>query len=233
MTSHPPLLLIPGLLCDDRLWQNQINHLKDIVDCTVAVTTEQDSIATIAHSVLQAAPPRFALAGLSMGGYIAFEVMRQAPDRVTKLAIFDSSARPDTPEQQERRRLLIGLSRTGQFKGVTPRLLPMLIHPDRMQDAALTGTITTMAEHIGRDAFCRQQTAILNRIDSRPSLATITCPTLIVGGQQDAITGPALLEEISSHIYGSRIEMIDHCGHLSPLEQPEIVNSLMRRWLTP
>ena len=121
------------------------------------------------------APPQFALAGLSMGGYVAFEIMRQAPQRVLKLCLLDTSARPDTPEQVRRRELLITMSREGKFKGVTPRLLPMLIHPDRMEDKELTYIIMTMAERVGREAFVRQQTAILKRPDSRPLLKSIKC----------------------------------------------------------
>jgi len=231
MPERTPLLFIPGLLCDAALWQNQINHLKDIADCTVADTTGHDSINAIAGDILRAAPPQFALAGLSMGGYVALEIMRQVPERVLKLAIFDSSARADTPEQQERRRLLSSMAYTGQFKGVTPRLLARLIHPDRLNDAALTSTITAMTERVGREAFVRQQTATLNRIDSRPYLQNIACPTLVAGGRQDATTTPELFEEIAAGIVGSKLEIIEHCGHLSPLEQPEIVNALMRQWL--
>ena len=232
MSERIPLLLLPGLLCDAALWQNQINTLKMLADCTVADTTRHDTIKAIAQDVLATAPPRFALAGLSMGGYVAFEIMRQAPERVLKLAIFDSSARADTPEQQERRRLLLAMSRAGQFKGVTPRLLPLLIHPDRINDAALTGIIMQMAERVGRDAFHHQQTAILNRADSRALLPDIHCPTIVVGGRQDAITPPDLVQEIASGIAGSRLTIIENCGHLSVLEQPGAVNALMQQWLS-
>jgi pimeloyl-ACP methyl ester carboxylesterase len=231
MTNPIPLLLIPGLLCDADLWQNQINHLKDIADITVANTTCPDNIKDIAARVLAFSPPQFALAGLSMGGYVSLEIMRQAPQRVLKLAIFDSSARADTPEQQKRRRILLAMSREGQFKGVTPRLLPLLIHPDRIADTALTTIISNMAERVGRAAFQNQQTAILNRIDSRPFLKRITCPTLIVGGVQDAISPPELLQELADGIVNSQLELIDRCGHLSTLEQPDQVNHLMYHWL--
>jgi pimeloyl-ACP methyl ester carboxylesterase len=231
MSNLIPLLFIPGLLCDAALWQSQINHLKDIADCMVADTTRHDRIAALAQDVLMTAPPKFALAGLSMGGYVSLEIMRQAPERVLKLAIFDSTARADTPQQQERRRLLLSLSRHGQFKGVTPRLLPMLIHPARLDDAALTGLITQMAERVGRAAFIHQQTAILHRQDSRPFLGNITCPTLIAGGRQDAITGPELLQELADNIPGARFEIVENCGHLLPLEQPDSANLLLRQWL--
>jgi len=231
MSDLPSLLFVPGLLCDAALWQNQINHLKTLADCSVADTTRHDTIAAIADDVLQAAPPKFALAGLSMGGYVALEIMRVAPERVVKLAILDSSARQDTPQQQERRRLLLALSKSGQFKGVTPRLLPALIHPDRVKDVALTTIIMQMAERVGREAFANQLTAIINRIDSRPFLKDIKCQTVIIGGRQDAITAPELMQELADGIAGSQIHIIEKCGHLSTLEHPEVVNNLLQDWL--
>jgi pimeloyl-ACP methyl ester carboxylesterase len=231
MSTRTPLLLIPGLLCDAALWKNQINHLKDIADCTVADTTKHKDIPTIVRDILQPMPPQFALAGLSMGGYVALEIMRQAPERVIKLAIFDSSARADTPAQQEQRRLLSAAAYTGQFKGVTPRLLARLIHPDRLDDIVLTSVITAMTARVGRDAFVNQQTATLNRIDSRPFLPNISCPTLVVCGRQDMTTPLELSQEITDGIKGAHLEIIEHCGHLSVLEQPEIANGLMRKWL--
>ena len=231
MSEHLPLVLIPGLLCDGALWQNQINALKDIADFSVALTTRHDSIGAIAADVLRQAPRQFALAAISMGGYVAFEIMRQAPERVVKLAILDSTARPDPSEQKERRRLLMAMSNSGQFKGVTPRLLPSLIHPAHLEDKILTGIIMQMAERVGRDAFINQQSAMIGRIDSRPFLPAIKCPTLVVGGMQDAVSPPELIKEIADLIPGARLEMIDICGHLSPLEQPDAVNALMRRWI--
>lgn len=231
MTERIPLLLIPGLLCDKALWQHQIAFLKGTTACHVADTAQHDRIETIAKNVLAKAPPQFALAGLSMGGYVAFEIMRLAPERILKLCLLDTSARPDTEEQRERRQLLLAMAKTGHFKGVTPRLLPMLIHPDRMEDKELTHTITSMAERMGRGAFHNQQTAIMHRIDSRPDLKSIRCPTLVIGGRQDALTPPDITREIADGIRGAHFEVIENCGHLAPLEQPDEVNRLMKRWL--
>ena len=231
MANRIPLVLIPGLLCDDALWQSQINALKDITNPFVARTTNHDSIGALAAAILRKAPPRFALAGLSMGGYVALEIMRQAQERVLKLAIFDSSSRPDVSQQQERRRLLMNMSKAGQFKGVTPRLLPTLIHPAHLEDKAVTDVIMQMAERVGRDAFLNQQTAIMSRTDSRPFLPQIKCPTLIAGGLQDVITPPEVIKEMADAIPNARLEMIDICGHMAPLEQPGAVNSLMRQWI--
>lgn len=173
----------------------------------------------------------FALAGLSMGGYVAFEIMRRAPERVLKLCLVDTAARPDTAEQQERRRGLIMLSKSGKFKGITPRLLPQLVHPSRMQDTALTSLVMAMAERVGREAFQRQQTAILNRPDSRPTLKAIACPTLVAGGRQDLLTPIDIIREIAEGIPQASFAIVENCGHLPPLEQPEKMTALLRRWL--
>lgn len=221
-----PLLLVPGLLCDAALWQPQIDHLADRVDCLIGDTTKDDTAAGMAARILAAAPPRFQLAGLSMGGYVVFEILRRAPERVSKLALLDTQARPDTDEQRERRKGLMRLAEIGRFKGVTPRLLPMLVHEDRLSDTVLTDIVIGMAERIGKDAYLRQQNAILTRKDSRPMLPALSIPTLIVCGQQDALTPPDRSEEMAAAIPGARLELIDRCGHLSSLEHPERVNAL-------
>ncbi|WP_338092733.1 alpha/beta fold hydrolase [Allostella humosa] len=197
----------------------------------VADLTLDDSVADMAARVLEWAPPRFALAGLSMGGYVAQEIMRQAPERVTRLALLDTSAREDSDEQRRRRGGLIALARQGRFKGVTPRLLPLLVHPDRLEDAELVGLVMGMAERVGRDAFLRQQTAILGRPDGIADLSRIDCPALILCGRQDALTAPALHEEMAFHMRGATLVQIDDCGHLSSLERPEAVVAAMRAWL--
>ncbi|MFY9289044.1 MAG: alpha/beta hydrolase [Alphaproteobacteria bacterium] len=232
MPNRMPLILLPGLLCDEALWQNQINALKSIADCSVPNITQHDTMSALAREVLAKAPKQFALAGLSMGGYVAFEIMRQAPERVLKLCLLDTSARSDTTEQSQRRRLLLSMSTKGEFKGVTPRLLPSLIHPDRMQDKDLTHIIMAMAERVGREAFHNQQTAILNRADSRATLKTISCPTQLIVGAQDALTPPDIMREIAAGISHAKLTIVDECGHLSPLEKPDDVTQAMRSWLS-
>jgi pimeloyl-ACP methyl ester carboxylesterase len=230
---RPTLVLLPGLLCDRALWEPQIRRFGDRIDCRVADLTGADSMADLARSVLESAPERFALAGLSMGGYVALEMLRHAPERVERLALLDTSARPDTGDQLKRRRGLLALSRRGRFQGVTPRLLPLLIHPERLEEADLTAIVTGMAERIGRDAFVRQQTAIMGRIDSRPHLGRIACPTLVVCGRQDALTPLELSEELAGSIAGARLAVVEQCGHLSTLERPEAVNEALAAWLAP
>ena len=230
--AKPALFLLPGLLCDRALWAPQVAALGDVAEIAVADFTQADSMAVMAETVLRSAPERFALAGLSMGGYVAFEIMRRAPARVQRLALLDTSARPDTPEQTQARRDLIALAQQGDFKGVTPRLLPRWVHPSRVSDAALVETVTSMTRRVGRDAFLRQQTAIMNRPDSRPGLVDIACPTLVLCGHEDQSTPVDRHREIAADISGARLVIVPECGHLSTLERPEIVNRELRAWLT-
>lgn len=233
MNAKIPLMLLPGLLCDRALWLPQLAGLGDIAEMAVGDLTGAESMAGMAEAVLAAAPPRFALAGLSMGGYVSFEIMRRAPERVVRLALLDTSARPDTPDRIQGRKDLIALAQQGNFKGVTPKLLPSWIHPKRMSDAALVETVTTMTQRVGRDAFIRQQTAIMNRPDSRPGLSRIIrCPTLVLCGREDAATPVELHREIAADIATARLVIVDECGHLSTLERPEAVNRELRRWLS-
>lgn len=231
MTSRPHLLLLPGLLCDGRLWQPQVDTLSAFADIGIADMTRDDTMAGMARRALEAAPPTFALAGLSMGGYAALEIMRQAPERVTKLALLDTGARADTAEQTTRRKDLIALADRGEFKAVSPRLLPLFVHQSRLTDAALIADVTAMAEAVGKDAFLRQQRAIMGRPDSRLGLPGISCPTLVLCGRDDVLTPPSLSEEIAGLIPGANLVLIDDCGHLSTMERPGPVNAAMVSWL--
>jgi len=232
MTAKTPLILLPGLLCDRALWEPQLAALSDIAEMSVGDLTQEDSMAGMARSVLAKAPPRFALAGLSMGGYASFEIMRQAPERVERLALLDTSARPDRREQTQDRLELIKQAEQGNFKGVTPRLLPRWVHPSRVTDPELVRTVTEMTQRVGREAFVRQQTAIVHRPDSRPGLSRIRCPTLVLCGHEDAATPVDLHREIAADISDARLVIVPECGHLSTLERPDRVNDELRRWLT-
>lgn len=184
-----PLVLLPGLLCDERLWRHQVEYLGDYVRVVVADLTVGGSVSGMAQAVLDAAPAgRFALAGLSMGGYVALEVMRVAPSRVSRLALLDTSARADTPEQTAARRALISVAQDRRFGEVPRGLFPGIVHPDRVGDEGLASTVFDMAEAVGASAFARQEEAIIDRPDSRRDLGSIGCPTLVLCGREDALT---------------------------------------------
>jgi pimeloyl-ACP methyl ester carboxylesterase len=186
---------------------------------------------TIAASILAAAPPRFALVGLSMGGYLALTIMRMAPERVAKLALLDTSARPDRPEQTERRHAQIALAQAGRFGEVVDALFPIFVHRSRHDDAELRRIVRLMAEETGPQAFERQQRAIMARPDARPLLASIRCPTLVLVGEGDELTPPALSQEIADGIAAARLVVVPQCGHLSTLEQPDAVNRALSGWM--
>ena len=229
--SRAPLILVPGLLCDGALWAHQAVALADVAAIRIADPTHDATVDDMARRVVAAAPGRFALAGLSMGGYVAQAIMRIAPERVERLALIDTTARADSPEQTARRKALIRQSEIGQFRGVTKRLLPLLIHPDRLDDDLLVGVVTGMAERVGKAAFLRQQAAIMARPDGRADLQRIRCPTLVLCGRQDQLTPFELHAEMAAAIPGAALVAVEDCGHLSPLEKPEAVSALLRYWL--
>ena len=231
MAEREPLLLLPGLLSDGALWRAQVDGLADVAAPVIPDLSQDDSIAGMARRALAAAPPRFALAGLSMGGYVALEIMRQAPERVTRLALLGTSARTDTPEQAERRREAIRTAEEGAFDGVADRMLPNLLHPDRLSDEGLVSAIRAMAERLGKDGFLRKQRAIMGRIDSRSHLPRIACPTLVLCGREDASSPLFLHEEMASFVPGARLEVVECCGHMSAMERPAEVTAALRRWL--
>jgi pimeloyl-ACP methyl ester carboxylesterase len=228
-----PVVLIPGLTCSARLYAEQIPQLWRFGPVTIADHTRDDSMAGIARRILAAAPPRFALAGLSMGGYIAFEIMRQAPERVAKLALLDTGARADVPEQTERRYALMALAKNGRYAEIPDLAFPLYVHRNRHGDAALKQIVRSMAEETGPDAYLRQQQAILSRPDSRPGLKAIACPTLVLVGEGDEATPPELAREIVAGIAGSRLVLIPDSGHLSSLEQHAAVTAALVEWMRP
>lgn len=230
MSERIPLILLPGLLCDERLWRDQARDLGDIADASIPDLTLDDTVSAMAKRVLDAAPERFALAALSMGGYVAFELLRQQPERVTRLALIDTSASLDTPQRVAQRLAGIKSLQLGRFFGVTTRMLPQLVHA-RHVNGPVGEEVRAMAKRVGGDAFLRQQNAILNRPDSRPLLASIHVPTLVAVGDSDILTPPSDAEEMHRNIAGSSLHVFPSCGHLPPMETPEETSALLRRWL--
>jgi pimeloyl-ACP methyl ester carboxylesterase len=222
-----PIVFVPGLLATPRMYADQIAQLWPFGPVTVANHTRDETVAAIARRILADAPPQFALVGLSMGGYISLEIMRQAASRVTRLGLLDTSARPDAPEQSEGRRALIALARSGRFAEIADMLYPRLVDKSRLNDAALRQVVRLMAQEVGPDGFARQQTAIIGRPDSRPGLSAIRCPTLVLVGDGDALTPPELASEIAAGIHSARLVKVPGCGHLSTLEQPAAVSKAL------
>ena len=215
-------MLLPGALCDAALWRHQIAGLSDIADARVGDLTRDDSIGAMASRVLAGLPPRFALAGLSLGGYVALEIMRRAPERVTRLALLDTSAKPEAP----------GEAGVGESARAAMPMTTLLINPMRLGDRRLTTILAAMADRVGRKAFLRQQQAILHRPDSGPDLAAIRCPTLLLCGRQDPLVPPAVQAAMAEKIKGAQTVVVEDCGHLSPLERPEAVTKALQEWLS-
>jgi len=232
MSDGLPVILVPGLNCSARLYAPQIPALWRLGTVMVADHARDATMAAIARRILDAAPPRFALAGLSMGGYIALEIMRQAADRVAKLALLDTQARDDTPEARQRRHENIALAESGRFAQVIEDVWPLLVHRDRHSDAALKQIHVAMCHDVGPDAYVRQQKACLTRPDSRPLLPTIRCPTLVLTGAQDELLPPFLSEEMAAAIPGAKLVQVPDCGHLPSIERPEAVNQELIAWLS-
>jgi pimeloyl-ACP methyl ester carboxylesterase len=231
MKNMLPIVCIPGLICSPRLYAEQMPSLWSVGPVTVAQHGHHESVAEIARSILSSAPERFALIGLSMGGYVSFEIMRQAPERVAKLALLDTSARPDTPEQMANRRKQIEIAGTVSMSDIADGLFPKLIHRMRWSDVRLRNLTRQMAEETGRAGFVRQQTAIMNRPDSRPTLGDIRCPTMVLVGDGDELTPPDIAAEIADGIDGARLVTVSECGHLSTIECPERVTAALTEWL--
>jgi len=227
-----PLVLLPGLLNTRRLYERQIADLADLAEVVVPELWHHDSIGAMAEATLKMAPERFALGGFSMGGYVSFEILRRAPERVTRLALMDTQATPDTPEATARRKGFIEQTRLGRFHGVQPSLLPQIVHRENLDDQAVIQPIVEMAAEVGADGFCRSQTAMIARADSRPLLVEIKQPTLVLVGRQDIATPLVRSQEMAADISHSQLVVIEKSGHMTPLEKPAEVSAALRRWLT-
>jgi pimeloyl-ACP methyl ester carboxylesterase len=214
-----PLVLVPGLLCRAHGPVVVADHRRDA------------EMGALAARILKNAPPRFALAGLSMGGYIAFAMMRLAPERIARLALLDTSARPDLPEQTAGREKFIAMAQGGQLGDIVETLIPRFLHKNRHGDEALKRIVRDMAADTGAEAFVRETRAIMSRPDSRPLLASIRCPTLVLVGDGDELTPPDLAREIAGGISGAKLTIVPDCGHLSTIEKPEAVNAALSEWL--
>ena len=226
-----PIVFVPGLLCTGRIYEHQAQRLGRKHPVLLADHWSHASMAGIAKSILAVAPETFALAGTSMGGYVAFEIMRQAPERVAKLILLSTSAKPDTPERSEGRRKQVAAVRENGARTAVKTLWPNLVHPARHEDHALLAAFNEMADELGPDAFARQIDAIIGREDSRPTLPKIKVPTLVIAGAEDKLITPDNSKEIADGVPGARLEMVEHCGHMGMIERPETYTRLLGEFL--
>jgi len=231
MDNSMPILLIPGLVSSPRIYAPVLPALWRFGPVTVANHIRDDNMALIARRILAEAPPRFALAGHSMGGYIAFEIMRQAPERVARLALINTQARPDTPEATARRRGMMAHATAGEYRAVLDELFPGFVHPSRREDASLRQLVYDMGDDVGVEAFVRQQTAMISRPDSRPMLAGIKCPTLVLSGDEDNTIPNSLSVEMANNIHNAKLVILPDCGHLPQPEQPKATADALVEWL--
>jgi pimeloyl-ACP methyl ester carboxylesterase len=231
MPDNVPVLLVPGLACSPRIYAGQIPHVWRPGPVILANHTRDDTMAAIARRVLAEAPARFAVAGHSMGGYIALELFRQAPERIARMALLNTSARPDAPEMSEKRRGWIAQCKAGGYHDVLAGLFGSFVHPARANDAALRQIVMDMGDDVGAEAFARQNLASIDRADSRPMLSSIKCPVLVLTSDTDNMVKKEFSHELADGIPGAKLVVIPDCGHLSQLEKPNEVTAALLAWL--
>lgn len=231
IASQTPVLFVSGQLLDQRCWAPQRAHLASQRSLYFPDHQSDDTIGGMAERLLASAPDQFVLVGHAMGGFIALEVMRRAPERVTGLALLATLANADGPAQTERRMGYIKLVEEGRFDQVAEERIPMLLAPARRNDPALTDLVRAMAQSTGAEIFLRQQRAIMSRIDSRPSLKDIRVPTLILWGDEDGITNRSQQQDLLDGIGQAQLEVLKGCGHLLTLEAANEVNGRLSTWM--
>lgn len=217
------LVFVPGLLCTDALFQPQIDALSASHSIHIAQTTDCETIDQMVEYMLDSVSGEIIVIGLSMGGYVAQEAARIAPDRISAIALLSTSAQPDDEARKRQRHELIKLSEIGRFKGVTPRLLPRFLSAEALEDEAMCQTVMDMAAEIGQKHFTSQQYAIMARRDQRPYLPSFHKPSLVLCGMADELTPPQLSEEMAGLLPRAELVLLDKIGHLSSLEAPEEV----------
>jgi len=233
MTESISLLFLPGLMNDARVWQPAVAAMTGR-ECWIADTSKHDSVTALATAALAKSPSaRFAIIAFSLGGYVAFEMLRLAPKRVAALALVDTSARPDSQEAVAMRTRMIAAvsSGTTDFDTVASAFLPRVVHSSRVADLALNDLLISMARGVGQEGFVRQQRAAIGRPDSRPLLKEIRCKTLVICGREDQITPLDCSEEMATGIAQAELVVLEQCGHMAPLEQPDAVNAALSRWV--
>lgn len=229
MTHKPDLVLLPGLMCDEALWDRVAPLLEDAATIHHGNLFKDGSIAGIAARVLEEAPPQFALAGFSLGGYIAREIALTAPHRVKRLALMNTSALGSSATMLERNRRMIRILDERPFTGLAPSSIRLALHPDLQDDIYLTSQIQAMARRLGGNVFRRQIN--LKRTDGHDQLGQILCPTLVISSDADRLRRTKDSERLAAGIPNAQLKIISRCGHMTPLEQPQALAQLLRSWL--
>jgi pimeloyl-ACP methyl ester carboxylesterase len=231
MTTRPALAFACAHMTDERLYAHQIAALGATHDCKVFVFRDHDSMAGMAGQVLSAMPARFTLIGLSLGGYAAFEVIRRALSRLERLVLIDTTAVADHPARREGRRKDIATVQRGGIEALIPELPARWLLPAHVGNPALVALMADMARSVGAQGQFNQQTAMLGRPDSHADLAQVRVPTLVMCGRQDPVTPLADHEAMAACVPGAQLAVIEDCGHLSTIEQPEAVTAALTHWL--
>lgn len=220
-----PLILVSGLLCDESVWAHQIKNLKDVAAIHV-ICPNQETPQKMVEGILKQAPDRFALAGHSMGGWLGLEVMRRAPERVTRLCLLNTTAKPDTPAKQAKRHEMIQRAENGQFSKIVDELVDHFVFDVHVMEA-----VRRMLQKAGPEAFIREEQSMLLRDECLSILPRIQCPTLVVHAENDQVFSLEDHEELTNHIPAAKLSIVQACGHMSPMEKPQIITDLMRSWL--
>lgn len=237
MPARPHVLLLPGLACDADVWRDQARVLSQTTAVTVVDYAAADSITKMAEIALTITADRMAIAGHSMGGRVAFEIMRIAAGRVAGLALLDTAYRGfpggEAGEREiARRSELVTVARTKGMRAMAEFWMPGIIHPDRMSDTALTIAILAMMSRKTPEIFAAQIKALLSRPDAAAVLSTIRCPTLVLCGRKDTWSPLEGHREMAAAIPNSHLAVIEHCGHMAPMERPEEVTAALTKWFS-
>lgn len=217
-----PLVLISGLLSNSTLWQHQRDHLSHVT----IISPTQDTPQKMVQAILEQAPPEFALAGHSMGGWLCLEIMRAAPSRVKKLCLLNTTARSDSEEKRARRQMMIERAEKGQFRDVVKELVKNFVFQTQAMSA-----VEKMFLEVGPDAFIHQEKAMLERKETRSILPRIACPTLIIHAAQDRVFSLEEQQEMADDIPHARLAVVEDSGHMSPMERPQAVTEHLKLWL--
>ena len=225
------LVLVPGHLCNDVLWEHQVDGLRDIANPMIADVTVDDSLSDMAARLLRHAPPRFSLAGLSMGGMVCMEVMRQAPERVERLALLDTNPGADNAERAAQRRKMVERFDAGEVDALVQEFLELVVPPSRLGEEELIRPMRAMMKAVAEKAFPKQVKALIERQDSRADLPGYHLPVRLICGREDKLTPLAFHEEMAELIPGADLTVIENCAHMSTMERPDEVNTALREWL--